>query len=161
VADQRHPQNLITTRADSSHNIKEIAMNQFEDDDSESSSGILIMKPNPHASDMERAIDSWLAARHEMLWIPIIEVGFGRQAVAKAKERAANIGGSRLIVDVLGFYRLPIGVRGWLFPAHLDDTDVVCTRVDREEVVFGPMIHPITQQRVTWRTPTAGGIRWL
>lgn len=63
-----------------------------------------------------------------MLWIPIIEVGFGPQALAAAKERAEKIGGARLIADVLGFYRLPIGVRGWLFPAHLDDTDVVCAR---------------------------------
>lgn len=64
VADQCHPQNLIRTRPKHLHNNKDIAMNQFADYDSEPSSGILIIKPNHDASDMERAIDSWLAAKH-------------------------------------------------------------------------------------------------
>lgn len=41
--------------------------------------------------------------------------------MAQAKVEAGHFGGPRLIDDVTDFYQLPIGIKGWLFPAHLDD----------------------------------------
>jgi hypothetical protein len=49
---------------------------------------------------------------------------------------------------------LPLGIKGWVFPAHLDDTDVICVREAGREISFGHLRHPVTGQHLTWRYDT-------
>lgn len=109
-------------------------------------------------SKLECEVMGWFAAGHEVLWIPIHEVGDGPSGMAEARAEADHFGGLRLIHDVTDFYRLPLGIKGWLFPAHLDDTDVVCIHAAPGEMSFGHLTHPITGQRLSWRYPSERGL---
>ncbi len=111
----------------------------------------------PIASDttaMELAVMGWFAAGHDILWIPIYEVSDGPTSIADVVAEKNHFGGPRLIRDVTDFYTLPLGIKGWVFPAHLDDTDVICIREAAAEISFGHLHHPITRQRLTWRYDT-------
>ena len=112
----------------------------------------LILNPDPNLSKMARDINEWLAAGVEMVWIPIIERGPGPRSAITMQEGITTLDGPFVIVDAWGFYCLPIGVKGWLIPAHQDDTDVICMRTEADEVAFGPVNHPITEQRLTYRS---------
>jgi len=120
-----------------------------------------LLQITPDTTEMELEVTRWFADGHEILWIPIYEVADELTGIADAKAEMAHFGGQRLIRDVTDFFSLPIGIKGWLFPAHLQDTDVVCTRTEARAVVFGPLIHPITGQRVTYRFRTEAGIPGL
>ena len=110
---------------------------------------------------MELAVMGWFAAGHDILWIPIYEVANELTGIADARAERAHFGEPRLIRDVTDFYTLPIGIKGWLFPAHLDDTDVVCTRTEALEAALGHLVHPITKQCLTYRSRTEAGIPGL
>jgi hypothetical protein len=112
----------------------------------------LIFNPDPNLPKMAQDINDWLAAGIEMVWIPIIERGPGPRSAVAVQEGIATLDGPFVIVDAWDFYCLPIGVKGWLIPAHQDDTDVICVRTEGGEVAFGPVIHPITEQRLTYRS---------
>lgn len=120
-----------------------------------------LMQITPDTTDMELEVMRWFAAGHDILWIPIYEVTNDPTGIAEARAEMAHFGGQRLIRDVTDFYSLPIGIKGWLWPAHLDDTDVVCMRTEAREVAFGPLVHPITEQRLTYRFRTEAGIPGL
>jgi hypothetical protein len=107
---------------------------------------------------LELTVMGWFAAGHDVLWIPIYEVGDGPESIADAEAKAVRLGGPRLIHDVTDYYRLPLGIKGWLFPAHLDDTDVVCAHDTLGDVSFGYLQHPRTGKRLTWRYPTEAPI---
>ncbi len=117
-----------------------------------------LMDVTPDTSELERKVMSWFAAGHEVLWIPIYEVADNAAGIADAMAEFAHFGGARLIGDVRKFFLLPIGIKGWLFPAHLDDTDVVCRHDAPGEVSFGHLQHP-TGERLTYRYPTEAPIR--
>jgi len=118
-----------------------------------------LMQITPDTTDMEMEVMRWFADGHEILWIPIYEVANELTGIADAKAERAHFGEPQLICDVTDFYHLPIGIKGWLFPAHLDDTDVVCMRTEAREVALGPLVHPITKQRLSYRYPTEAPIR--
>ena len=120
-----------------------------------------LMQITPDTTDMELEVMRWFAARHEILWIPIYEVANELTGIADARAERAHFGEPRLIRDVTDFYTLPIGIKGWLFPAHLDDTDVVCTRTEALEAALGHLVHPITKQCLTYRSRTEAGIPGL
>lgn len=105
-------------------------------------------------AESERQVMSWFAAGHEILWIPIYEVANTPSGLAEAQAEAAHFGGPRLIRSVGHLLTLPLGINGWLFPAHLDDTDIICRHDTPGEISFGPLIHPITRQRLTYRYDT-------
>ena len=125
--------------------------------------------PNPHAhflmpvgddtTEFELAVMGWFAAGHEVLWIPICEVADGPDGIADARDEANHFGGPRPIHDFSDFYRLPIGLKGWVFPAHLEDTDVICLREAPGEISFGRLQHPDSGQRLTYRYNTEAPIR--
>lgn len=106
----------------------------------------------PDTTAMELMVMSWFAAGHELMWIPIIEVGSDRDGAARAQDAAAAIGGPRLLTGIDGLRRLPSGIKGWLLPAHLDDTCVVVVRDAAGEVTFGSVTHSITGEMISWRT---------
>ena len=133
---------------------KKAAMLDIDTENAAACHGHQLVKLTPDASEIERDVLHWLADGHEILWIPIYEISPGPGGLAAAKTQEALHGGPRLIRDVTGFFVLPIGIKGWLFPAHLDDTDVVCTRPTAREVSFATLIHPITGQRLTYQFPT-------
>lgn len=108
----------------------------------------------PDTTAMELMVMSWFAAGHELMWIPIIEVGSGPDGAARAQDAAAAIGGPRLLTGIDGLRRLPQGIKGWLLPAHLDDTCVVVVRDAACEVTFTSVVHSITGQTISWRTCT-------
>ncbi|MER2622455.1 MAG: hypothetical protein ABTS22_00770 [Accumulibacter sp.] len=87
-----------------------------------------LLQITPETTDFELEVMRWFADGHEILWIPIYEATDEPTGIADAKAEMAHYGGQRLIRDVTDFCHLPVGIKGWLFPAHLDDTDVVCTR---------------------------------
>ena len=120
-----------------------------------------LMQITPDTTDVEMEVMRWFAAGHEILWIPIYEVANELSGIADARAEMAHFGEPRLIRDVTDFYSLPIGIKGWLFPAHLDDTDVVCTRTEALEAALGHLVHPITKQHLTYRYPTEAGIPGL
>jgi len=117
-----------------------------------------LLQIGPDTTHMELAVMSWFAAGHEILWIPIYEVADTGNGIGDAMAELDQFGGHRLIRDITELLTLPIGIKGWLFPAHLDDTDVVVTRTSPGEVTFGPLIHPATGQRITYRYPTEAAI---
>lgn len=104
--------------------------------------------------NLEQEVMGWFAAGHEILWIPIYEVGAGPSGMANARAEAERFGGPRLIRDEADFLALPLGVKGWLFPAHRDDTDVICVHEAPGEISVGHLHHPNTGQRLTWRYDT-------
>ena len=117
----------------------------------------LIAPIGPDTTATELMVMRWFAAGHEMLWIPIHDVVDDIEA---AKVKAQHFGEPRLIRAAKDLYALPISIRGWLFPAHQDDTDVICVRLDRSELGFGQLLHPVTGQRLSWRYHTVADILW-
>lgn len=105
-------------------------------------------------TDLEEDVMGWFATGHDILWIPIYEVSDEPTGIADARAEKAHFGGPRMIRNVTDFYTLPLGIKGWVFPAHLDDTDVICVREAAAEISFGHLFHPITGQRLTWRYDT-------
>lgn len=112
----------------------------------------------PGTTAMELMVVSWFTAGHEVLWIPIIEVGPGRDGAEQARVDAAQVGEPRVLRALADLGGLPQGIKGWLFPARLDDTCVVACREDGETVTFGSLTHPITGQTLTFRNDTEGGL---
>ena len=111
--------------------------------------------PVPHdTTDLEDDVMGWFAAGHEILWIPIYEVRDEPNGIADAIAEKVHFGGPRLIREITDFYALPLAIKGWVFPAHLDDTDVICLREAATEISFGHLHHPVTGQRLTWRYDT-------
>jgi hypothetical protein len=104
--------------------------------------------------DLQCEVASWFNAGHEVLWIPIYEVASTTTGIAEATAMAERHGEPRLIRAETDFLALPLGIKGWLFPAHLDDTAVVCVRDAQGEISLGYLQHPGTGQRLTWRYPT-------
>ena len=113
----------------------------------------IIQPVGPHAFDMQAEVLLWFAAGHEVLWIPIVEVGDESDAIARAQAQAEALGKPCLLHCIEEFAYLPDGVRGWVFPAHLDDTCVVAQRTG-SEVMFGTLCHPVTGKAISYRTDT-------
>lgn len=109
--------------------------------------------------DLESTVMNWFAAGHDVLWIPIYEVADGPDGIADARAEAEHFGGHRPIHDITDFYSLPVGLKGWLFPAHQDDTNVICIHETPGKVSFGHLQHPITGQRLTYRYDTEAPVR--
>lgn len=119
-----------------------------------------IRPPMPGATfDLPHEVAGWFTAGHEVLWIPIYEVADTPTGIAEATAMAERHGGPRLIRDEADFLALPLGIKGWLFPAHLDDTDVICVHDVQDEISFGYLQHPITGQRLTYHYDTEAPIR--
>lgn len=118
-----------------------------------------LMPITTDTSDLELIVMNWFAAGYEVLWIPIYEVAEGSNGIADACNEANHFGVPRPIHDFTDFYCLPIGIKGWVFPAHLDDTDVICLRETPSEIGFGHLQHPATGQRLTYRYDTEAPIR--
>lgn len=118
-----------------------------------------LLQLTPDTTDLERDVMGWFADDHEILWIPIYEVSDEPSGISDARAEMEYFGGPRRIRDVTDFYQLPIGIKGWLFPAHLDDTEVICTRATPGEISFGHLRHPISGQRLSYRYPTEAPIR--
>ncbi len=113
-----------------------------------------LLQHTPDTTDTELEVMGWFADGYEVLWIPIYEVGSEPDGWETAKAEQAHFGDARLVRDVSDFYLLPLGIKGWLFPAHLDDTTVICMRMQPREITFGVLTHPITEQVISFRTPT-------
>lgn len=107
---------------------------------------------------MELLVMSWFAAGHEVLWIPIVDVGSGPDAIPQARVEADDLGKPYLLQSIAELVRLPVGIRGWLFPAHLDDTVVVAIHHSSGEVAFGCLRNPFTGQTISYRTDTESDI---
>ncbi len=117
---------------------------------------MLVNDPNVSALDME--VMRWFAEEHEVMWIPIHEVGPDAEDVAVAKAQMARFPEALPIRVITHLFWLPIGIKGWLFPAHLDNTDVVCTRTSSKEITFGHLHHPGTGERLTYRYRSEAGL---
>jgi len=117
-----------------------------------------LLELTPDTTPIEMEVMGWFAAGHEILWIPIYEVGPEPDGLEIAKAEHAHFGDGRLVRDVSDLYLLPQGIKGWLFPAHLDDTTVICMRTLPQELVFGVLIHPVTEQLISFRTSTEKSI---
>ena len=118
-----------------------------------------VIRPTPaDATEVELVVMSWFAAGHEVLWIPIYEVADGPDGIVDARDEAAHFGGVRPICDFTDFYRLPAGIKGWLFPAHLDDTQIVALRAASQELHIGYLLHPSTGRRISWRFNTEADV---
>ncbi len=109
---------------------------------------------------METDVPGWFAAGHDVLWIPIVEVGEGPDAIARAQAEADALGKPYLLRSIEEFARIPDGVRGWVFPAHLDDTTVIATRI-AGEVTFAALRHPHTGEVISYRTDTESAVGCL
>ncbi|MCG3187360.1 MAG: hypothetical protein IOMNBAOH_01971 [Rhodocyclaceae bacterium] len=106
---------------------------------------------------MELMAMGWFAAGREVLWVPIIEGGPGSDGAARACADAKEIGEPRPLRTLAALASLPLGIKGWLLPVHMEDTCVVVVR-DDDAVVFGTLAHPITGQTLTFRTDTESGL---
>lgn len=113
----------------------------------------IIQPLGPHALEWQVQVLLWFEAGHDVLWIPIVEVGNEPDAIEQAQAEADAFGKPRLLQSIEEFARLPDGVRGWVFPAHLDDTCVVAQRIG-SEVTFGTLCHPVTGEAISYRTDT-------
>lgn len=107
---------------------------------------------------VELMVMGWFGAGHEVLWIPIIEVSPGRDGAEQVRLDAGQIGEPRILRAMADLVGLPLGIKGWLFPAHMEDTCVVACREDGETVTFGSLSHPITGRTLTFRTDTESGL---
>lgn len=114
---------------------------------------------NQNDTSMQYKVGSWLDAGHEMMWIPIYEVADTPTGIADAAAIAKRHGGPRLVRKESDFLALPLGVKGWLFPAHLNDTDVICLQESPGEISFGNLTHPVTGECLTYRYDTEAPIR--
>ena len=118
-----------------------------------------VIRPSPaDATEVELVVMSWFAAGHEVLWIPIYEVADGPDGIVDARDEAAHFGGVRPICDFTDFYRLPTGIKGWQFPAHLDDTQIVALRAASQELHIGYLLHPSIGRRISWRFNTEADV---
>lgn len=115
-----------------------------------------LMPLGPDTNEIELSVMGWFAAGHELLWVPIFEVDGGPGALAKAQADAQKITqrGPYVVRQITDLYWLPIGIRGWLIPAHLEDTDVVCMRLAPGEISFGQIRRKDTGQTLRWRDAT-------
>ena len=118
-----------------------------------------LQKIAPETTEMELAVMGWFAHGHEVLWIPIYEVSQGPNGLADANAEMSHFGGYKLLNDVTDLFHLPLGIKGWLFPAHLDDTEVICIRNTPGEISIGGLVHPVTGQRLTYRYHTEAPVR--
>ncbi len=114
-----------------------------------------LMPVDDNTTELELTVMNWFAAGHEVLWIPILAVDGSPEDLAEAKTEAENLErqGPFIVRQFTDLYWLPMGIPGWLFPAHLDDTDVVCRRDAQGEISFGHIHRSTTGQRLTWRDP--------
>lgn len=105
---------------------------------------------------IELTVMGWFAAGHELLWVPIFEVdgGPGALAVAQADAEAITRRGPYIVRQLTDLYWLPMGIRGWLIPAHLEDTDVICMRLAPGEISFGQIRRKGMNRPLTWRDDT-------
>jgi len=120
--------------------------------------------PHPHflmpvgadTSNIELTVMGWFAAGHELLWVPIFEVDGRPGALAEAQADAQKITrrGPFVVRHLTDLYWLPLGIRGWLIPAHLEDTDVICMREAKGEISFGRIQRKGTGQTLSWRDAT-------
>ena len=117
----------------------------------------IIQPLGPHASSMQVEVLLWFAASHDVLWIPIVEVGDEPDAVARAQAEAEAFGKPYLLQSIDAFAQIPDGVRGWVFPTHLDDTYTVAQRIG-DEVSFGTLRHPVTGEAISYRTDTESAV---
>ena len=106
---------------------------------------------------MQAEVLLWFAAGHDVLWIPIVEVGDEPDAIARAQAEAEAFGKPYLLRSIDAFAQIPDGVRGWVFPAHLDDTYTVAQRIG-DEVSFGTLRHPATGEAISYRTDTESAV---
>ncbi len=115
-----------------------------------------LMPVGPDTSDIERTVMGWFTAGHELLWVPIFEVDDRPGALAEAQADADKITqrGPYVVRQLTDLYWLPLGIRGWLIPAHLDDTDVICMREAPGEISFGQIRRKGTGQILRWRDAT-------
>ena len=115
-----------------------------------------LMPVGPDTSAIERTVMGWFAAGHELLWVPIIEVEGRPGALTEAQADAQKITrrGPFIVRQLTDLYWLPLGIRGWLIPAHLEDTDVVCVRQAPGEIPFGRIQRKSTGQTLRWRDAT-------
>lgn len=117
-----------------------------------------IIQPfGPHALEMQAEVLLWFAAGHDVLWIPIVEVGDEPDALARAQAEAEAFGKPYLLESIEAFAQIPDGVRGWVFPAHLDDTYTVAQRAGHE-VSFGTLRHPVTGVAISYCTDTESAV---
>ena len=103
--------------------------------------------PGTHALAMQTEVLGWFAAGHDVLWIPIVEVSVQPDAIAQAQAESEVLGKPYLLHSIKDFARIPNGVRGWVFPAHQDDTYTVALR-QGDEVSLGTLCHPVTGERI-------------
>ena len=117
----------------------------------------IIQPLGPHASSMQVEVLLWFATSHDVLWIPIVEVGNEPDAIVQAQAKAEAFGKPYLLQSIEDFARIPDGVRGWVFPAHLNDTYTVAQRID-SEVTFGTLCDPVTGEAISYRTDTESAV---
>ena len=117
----------------------------------------IIQVLGPQALEMQAEVLLWFAAGHDVLWIPIVEVGDEPDAVARAQAEAEAFGKPYLLQSIDAFAQIPDGVRGWVFPAHLDDTYTVAQRIG-SEVTFGTLCDPDTGEAISYRTDTESAV---
>lgn len=115
-----------------------------------------LMPVGPDTNEIELTVMGWFAAGHELLWVPIFEVDDRPDALAEAQADADKITqrGPYVVRQLTDLYWLPMGIRGWLIPAHLDDTDVICMREGPGEISFGQIRRKGTGQTLRWRDAT-------
>ena len=115
-----------------------------------------LMPVGPDTSEIELTVMGWFAAGYELLWVPICEVEDRPGALAEAQADAQTITrrGPFVVRHLTDLYWLPLGIRGWLIPAHLSDTDVSCVRQAPGEVSFGRIQRKGTGQTLSWRDAT-------
>lgn len=113
--------------------------------------------PGKHALAMQTEVLGWFAAGHDVLWIPIVEVSDQPDAIAQAQAESEVLGKPYLLHSIKDFARIPNGVRGWVFPAHQDDTYTVALR-QGDEVSFGTLCHPVTGGAISYRTDTESAV---
>jgi len=107
----------------------------------------------PDTPPMEVMVVGWFSAGFEVVWIPIFEVkDFNGAVQALADAQAGRIDAIRLHT-LADFIRIPEGIKGWVIPAHLEDTEVVATRYGGE-VTFGALRHPHTGEVISYRYDT-------
>ena len=111
-------------------------------------------------NEIELTVMGWFAAGHELLWVPIFEVDDRSGALAEAQADAEKITdrGPSVVRQLTDLYWLPLGIRGWLIPAHLDDTNVICMREAPGEISFGQIRRKGTGQTLRWRDATENGL---
>ena len=118
--------------------------------EADSANGIELIPINPDASDEELKVIIWIRANHEILWIPIYEISPELDGLSKALTLEAKHGGARRFCRYRHLFKLPVGIKGWLFPAHLEDTDVVFLRESENVMHFGGMFNKVTGRRMTY-----------